>query len=385
MKKISLLLAACLLCTMTGCAETSSLAPLPSPEPAEGLRGEQFGIDKNINEETIDQYLGRQDSVYRDMRMLKDEAAYEAIGGDSMLSGYVEGFEIVPYPYLVNVEGLPAEVGSTYSGPTLYSHDDSGYHANYEESEEILEYLFPKDKNIFLMCGGGGYAGMMKNMLGELGWDTSKIYNTGGFWFYQGEHAVSLKREENGKVFYDFYKAPYHYLDFSTLHALGTQPADGGSGDVQGPVTMLKEITPEEVSDMLADGRTFALSLYLPGCGACAGFAPLAKEFADAGSIEFYSLNFTQLKEIEGLETQVSYTPAVILIREGKISAVLSPDKDADTPYFKSTKALSEWFHEHAGTPLVDGSEVNGSEDCDTGCRVDFACDDLECEEFEGE
>ena len=79
---------------------------LPLPETDSGMRGE-LGIDKNINETTIDKYLNREDSVYRDMRMLKDDADYAAIGGDSYLSGYVKGFEVVPYPYLCNVEGLP--------------------------------------------------------------------------------------------------------------------------------------------------------------------------------------------------------------------------------------------------------------------------------------
>ena len=93
---------------------------LPKPEITEGIRGTQFGIDKNIYEETIDNYLDRSDSVYRDMRMLKDPGNYEAIGGDAYLSGFVRGFEVVPYPYLVNVTGLPEEVGKTYEGETLF-------------------------------------------------------------------------------------------------------------------------------------------------------------------------------------------------------------------------------------------------------------------------
>ena len=92
--------------------------------------------------------------------MLKDPGNYEAIGGDSYLSGFVKGFEVVPYPYLVNVSGLPKEVGDTYKGNTLFTEKDGKYTANYKESMDILEYLFPKDKNIFLMCGGGGYAGI---------------------------------------------------------------------------------------------------------------------------------------------------------------------------------------------------------------------------------
>ena len=196
---------------------TSNKNELPKPEVTSGLRGE-FGIDKNINEKTIDDYLGRDDSVYRDMRMLKDPGNYEAIGGDSYLSGFVKGFEVVPYPYLVNVSGLPEEVGDTYTGKTLFTEKDGKYTANYKESMDILEYLFPKDKNIFLMCGGGGYAGMTKNLLVALGWDADKIYNVGGYWYYDGDNNVEVKNTKYGDTTYDFWKVPYHDIDFDSLH-----------------------------------------------------------------------------------------------------------------------------------------------------------------------
>ena len=85
---------AVLLIVKVNCNE---LETLPKPEVSSGERG-MLGIDKNINEETIDKYLNRSDSVYRDMRMLKDDGDYESIGGDSYLSGFVKGFEVVPYP-----------------------------------------------------------------------------------------------------------------------------------------------------------------------------------------------------------------------------------------------------------------------------------------------
>ena len=196
----------------------NTLASLPAPELSEGQRGE-LGIDKNVNEETIDSYLGRSDAVYRDLRMLEDPGNYEAIGGDSYLSGFVDGFELVPFPYIVNVKGLPDEVGRTYDGKTLFhQHSDGSYSENYEESMSILEALFPRDKVIFLMCGGGGYSGMMKNMLVELGWDESKIYDVGGYWYYGGENNVDVKRvNDKGEVVYDFYKVPVHEIEFDKL------------------------------------------------------------------------------------------------------------------------------------------------------------------------
>ena len=191
---------------------------LPKPTVTGEQRG-QLGIDKNINEKNIDKYLNREDSVYRDMRMLKDEANYEKIGGDSYLSGFVSGFEVIPFPYIVNVTGLPKEVGNTYSGKTLYTKKENGkYVANYKESQEILEYYFPKDKYIFLMCGGGGYAGMMKNMLVDLGWDEDMIYNVGGYWFYKGKNNEVIKTVRSNETVYDFWKVTYHDFNFDLLH-----------------------------------------------------------------------------------------------------------------------------------------------------------------------
>ena len=226
MKKISkilVLLIAVLLLVGCGtkqekCNEEDSLAELPKPEVSSGQRGE-LGIDKNINESTIDEYLGREDSVYRDVRMLIDPGNYGAIGGDAYLSGFVKGFEVVSLPYLINVSGLPKEVGNTYTGKTLFTVNDKGkYEANYEESLQILKDLFPQDKNIFLMCGGGGYAGMTKSLLVAEGWDADKIYNVGGYWYYEGKNNVQVKNEKDKEVTYDFWKVPYHDIDFKLLH-----------------------------------------------------------------------------------------------------------------------------------------------------------------------
>lgn len=94
---------------------------------------------------------------------------------------------------------------------------DGKYVANYEESMEYLEYYFPKDKVIFLMCGGGGYAGMTKNLLVSLGWDENKIYDVGGYWFYNGKNNVQVKTTKDGKTTYDFWKVTYHDIDFKSL------------------------------------------------------------------------------------------------------------------------------------------------------------------------
>lgn len=220
---IGLVLVILIVCLLLKNSKTKEES-LPIPELSEGLRG-VYGIDKNINETTIDNYLGRSDTVYRDLRMLIDSATWENKGGDRYLSGFIEGFEVVPYPYLTEfpeeyVEQKVSEnISGLYEGPTLFSlTDDGNYEPNYKESMEILEYLFPKDKNIILICGAGGYAGFAKKMLISLGWDENKIYNIGGYWYYEGNHNIEIKNTKYGTTTYDFWKLNYHDIDFTTLH-----------------------------------------------------------------------------------------------------------------------------------------------------------------------
>lgn len=206
-----------------GSALAEELAPLPAPDPdPESM----FGVDKNINMTTLDQYVGRPDVAYRDVRMLFDPADYAAIGGNADLSATVKGFKIVPYPYLATLTGLP--VDGAYAGETLFTltWDENGAIAsatpNYKESQQILDDLFPKDQPIFLMCGGGGYAGMTKALLIFLGWDPELLYNVGGNWEYQGENALELivyseKRGEDN--LYATWRADYALIDFGHLHA----------------------------------------------------------------------------------------------------------------------------------------------------------------------
>ena len=216
-KKILIILSIVIVLVIGGLILYKHETTLPEPKVSEGTRGE-LGIDANINEKNIDKYLNRKDSVYYDMRMLVDPASYENIGGDAYLSGYVKGFEALPYPYLVNVNNLPEVVGNTYQGKTLFTKTEDGkYKANYAESLKILEYYFPKDKYIFLMCGGGGYAGMTKELLTSLGWNPNKIYNVGGYWYYEGKNNIQIKRTEDGKDYYDFWKVNYHNINFEYL------------------------------------------------------------------------------------------------------------------------------------------------------------------------
>lgn len=225
MKRTLFTLIVCLLCVLlVACGAEPAAKPLPAAQTDENS---QFGVDKNINMETIDEFLGREDVAYRDVRMLFDPADYAAIGGEADLTRTIEGFKIVPYPYLATLSQLPVE--GAYSGDCLFSviwGEDGkveSAQANYAESVQIMEELFPKDKAIFLMCGGGGYAQMTKELLIFLGWDGAKLYNIGANWTYTGDHALELivypeyAGEQN---IYATWRADYAWIPFEKLQAL---------------------------------------------------------------------------------------------------------------------------------------------------------------------
>lgn len=229
MKKICLLLAAVLLLALTACGAPAEEAPaINKPLPAPSVNAEsQFGVDENISIATIDEWLDRDDAVYRDMRMLFDPADYAAIGGEADLTHTIEGFKVVPFPYIATLQSLPVE--GAYAGDCLYTvewnADGTVKSAapNYAESDMILKELFPKDKAIFLMCGGGGYAGMMKQLLLFLDWDENLLYNIGANWEYTGSHGVELvvyPEEAGGRNIYATWRADYAYIDFTRLEKL---------------------------------------------------------------------------------------------------------------------------------------------------------------------
>ena len=234
MKKLFSLIGAFILSlNLVGCSCKQVKVPLA--EAGEfNMNSQTFGVDKNVNIGTIDSYLNLDNVVYRDMRLLVDSQGYDGLTPTSsgMLTATIEGFRVSPLPYIANLwEGMlpppvldnPIEVDYVPLFNVVWNEDGTieRIDENYEESMYVLEEIFPQDKLIFLMCGGGGYAWMTKQILLKLGYDETKVYNIGGFWAYNGDHQVDLVTYYDGEVqgayeesFYSFYNA--NYMDIKT-------------------------------------------------------------------------------------------------------------------------------------------------------------------------
>ena len=204
-------------------ASASADAAARALPPADPDPDDQFGVDRGVNMDTIDDYLGIPGVAYRDARLLRDPADYAAIGGDATLSFVLPGFKVVPFPQVGTLQALP--VDGAYDGDRLFditwADDGSIVEATprYEQSELVISELFPKDAPIVLCCGGGGYASMMYRLLVYLGYDPALLYNAGGVWDYTGYEAIELARhdEDAGETEYFFWRADVPTLDFETL------------------------------------------------------------------------------------------------------------------------------------------------------------------------
>ena len=79
-----------------------------------------------------------------------------------------------------------------------------------------------------------------------------KVLIPGGFWFYEGEHAQNVKREQDGKVYHDFYKLPYHHIEYNDLHRIGEEPQ---TAEEETPVVSdIPVITAEELNAKVSLG-----------------------------------------------------------------------------------------------------------------------------------
>lgn len=187
--------------------EPAGLDPLPAAETDPDT---EQGTDVNVNMATIDQYLGRPDVAYRDVRHLytTDESGATVVD----LASTIEGFKIVPY---IKIAPMGADSATGEELFTLEWDADGNIVSatpNYAESELVVRDLFPQDKAIFIMCTSGGRASMTKDLLLFLGWDPALLYNIGGEKDYAGSHKleiVSYPVRRGDKDIYAVWRADY--------------------------------------------------------------------------------------------------------------------------------------------------------------------------------
>jgi len=130
-----------------------------------------------ITPKNIDSFLFREDCIYLDTRSPEQFYSEGSIGGFINLPfyGYIADFN--------NKSGaLFTMTKVTDENGTVYPLGDPGsFLANFIESEELLKDLIPDDKNILVIATAGVESCYLINLLIQLGYDASRLYNIGSF------------------------------------------------------------------------------------------------------------------------------------------------------------------------------------------------------------
>ena len=192
MKKILLFILSLVL--MTGCAGNGNkFDVIPEKHDPSGVSIES----SSVTTKNIDDYLFRDDVVYVDLR------SYSEIARE----GHIAGFGFYPfYDFIATLEGSVDENKNPKDNRLFKMKNQMGmigqvgnFAPNYEESEQILNELFPKDKYIFTITISNNESMYFLNLLIQYGYDASKLYNIGGFSIGTGLNNVAYVNIENPK------------------------------------------------------------------------------------------------------------------------------------------------------------------------------------------
>lgn len=151
----------------------------------------------SINTQNIDNYLFRDDVIYVDLR------SYAEIARE----GHIAGFSFYPfYDFIATMEGSKDSNGEAKDNRLFKMKNEKGmlgqignFVPNYQESEFVLNELFPKDKYIFTITISNNECMYFLNLLIQYGYNPELLYNVGGFSMGTGLKNVAYKNIENPK------------------------------------------------------------------------------------------------------------------------------------------------------------------------------------------
>ena len=168
MKKFLILLGTlALTLSLAGCTKEVEVEVEVEVEKIVYVEIELDDIPTDLDMDNIDDFLGRPDVQYVDLRDFDDK----------MSSGYIAGFEFIPFfQYLEATEILVKTDGDWY------------FAAEDILLENALKSVFDDTKTIFLMCGSGTRAGYVKDALVSIGY--TNVINIGGIGAYTGTNLV---------------------------------------------------------------------------------------------------------------------------------------------------------------------------------------------------
>ena len=190
---MKILLALLLSLALFGCADTNNddVVIVSKELPVKEDISSHLASTSPIKASNLDDYLFRDDCVYIDTRDAKQFYS----------EGHVAGFTNIPfYGYITDFKYNPntlfsSNKSSNGENSINFGHKGS-YSPNYEESIKLIEDVIPRDKNILVISTAGVESAYFLNLLSQLGYDDSKLYNVGCFSNGMGEDVAYSRLED---------------------------------------------------------------------------------------------------------------------------------------------------------------------------------------------
>ena len=129
-----------------------------------------------LSARNIEDYLFLENTIYIDTREVNQFNE----------EGHIAGF--INIPFYEAIAGVNKKEGVLFNmtkpkdenGNYIANLGDiNSFIANYEESKQMMSFLFPQDKNIVIISTAGVEATYLMNLLIQLGYDGSNLYNAG--------------------------------------------------------------------------------------------------------------------------------------------------------------------------------------------------------------
>lgn len=178
MRKIILLILLILFLLMGCTPAVIDEDPMNTPLPAKNVANSTLMSESPINVSNLDDYLFRNDTYYVDTREINQW----------LEEGHVAGFVNIPfYQAIANVKTSTDvlysfdRVRDTSGNVTVTLGEPGSFSENYNQSQFILNAIFPKNKNIVFLSTAGVEASYLIALLIQTGYDGNKLYNAGPF------------------------------------------------------------------------------------------------------------------------------------------------------------------------------------------------------------
>lgn len=110
--------------------------------------------------------------------------------------------------------------------------------------------------------------------------------------------------------------------------------------------TNFQQISVEQLEDLIAEHKSFAVFVYQPACRTSEEFEKILNDFSTQHHIKFLKTPFANLKT-SGLIPDLKYYPSMLLYHDGKLVTFLRADSDEDLKVYQDPNAFADWWEKY--------------------------------------